>query len=271
MDKQDYMEPACPFDVSAWQKKAPDICENPLNIREVLSGFDALVDRNDGEGAGGYLQKWRGEAKARGDLRGEMTLLSEMMGFYRQQKMETESLSAVRDGLELMQCLSLQGESAGTILINAATALCAFGKAKEAIGYYTEAFRQYGKSIPENDWKFASLCNNMASAYLALEDLAHAEAYYRKALKILDTIGDRLDLAVTYINLAQLKWKQDPEAEEIQQYMDAAWECLDDPRVPRNGYYAQTCRKSVGAFRFFGYFFAEKELQRRMEAIYAGS
>lgn len=271
MDKLDYMEPNCPFDVSAWQNKATINCEKPLDIRDVLSGFDALVDRNDGEGAAEYLEYWRREAQNRGDLRGEMTLLSEMMGFYRQQRLEKESLNAVKDGLALLQKLSLQGESAGTILINAATALCAFGRAKEAIGYYAEAFRQYGKSVPENDWKFASLCNNMASAYLALEDDAHAEAYYRKALKILNSIGDKLDYAVTCINLAQLKWKQDPEAEDIQQFMDEAWECFDDPGVPRNGYYAQTCRKSVDAFKFFGYFYAEKELRRRMEEIYAGA
>lgn len=271
MDKLDYLEPNCPFDVGMWQNEAPKKCDNPVNIRDVLAGFDALVDRNDGKGAAEYLESWRREAQNRGDLRGEMTLLSEMMGFYRQQRMEKESLGAVKDGLALLQKLSLQGESAGTILINAATALCAFGKAKEAIGYYTEAFRQYGKSVPENDWKFASLCNNMASAYLALGDEAHAEAYYRKALKILDSIGDRLDYAVTCINLAQLKWKQDPEAEEIQQYMDDAWDCFEDPDVPRNGYYAQTCRKSVDAFKFFGYFLAEQELRRRMEEIYAGA
>ena len=84
-------------------------------------------------------------------------------------------------------------------------------------------------------------------------------------------IGDKLDLAVTYVNLAQLLWKQDPAHEDIQKYMDTALDLFDDPSVSRDGYYAQTCRKCVDAFGFFGYFLAEKELRRRMEEIYAGA
>ena len=271
MDKRDYMEPACPFDAAAWQEEPVKPCSDPLDIHAVLREFDACVNRNDCIAASKCLENWRSEAQKRGDLRSELTLLSEMMGFYRQLKQKDASLSAVNDGLALMKRLSLQGESAGTILINAATALCAFGEANKALPYYEEAFRQYGKSIPENHWKFAGLCNNMASAYMALEDLTRAEAYYRKALKILQKIGDKLDLAVTYVNLAQLLWKQDPAHEDIQNYMDTAWDIFEDPSVPRDGYYAQTCRKSVDAFRFFGYFFAEKELKRRMEEIYAGA
>ena len=84
------------------------------------------------------------------------------------------------------------------------------------------------------------------------------------------TIGSR-HFRFRYDGRTYLILEQEPEAEEIQQYMDDAWDCFEDPDVPRNGYYAQTCRKSVDAFKFFGYFLAEQELRRRMEEIYAGA
>ncbi len=271
LDNQDYREPACLFDLSGVVPREAAACENPIDVRAVLDEFDACVGRNNVEKAKQVLDAWLAEARARGDKRGALTLCSEQMGFYRQLGDREKSLGAVEEGLRLLQEVAVRGVSAGTILINAATALCAFGKPEEALPYYAEAFRQYGASLPPEDIRFAGLCNNMAAAYAATGELRHAEAYYTKALQLLKAAGEKMDLAVTYINLAQLRFQENPEDTEVLDLMEEAWRCFEDPAVPRDGYYAHTAQKSIGAFRYFGYSQAVEELQKRMEKIYAGT
>ena len=78
-----------------------------------------------------------------------------------------------------------------------------------------------------------------------------------------------MDLAVTYVNLAQLYDALDPEDEErIGQNLDAALACLDAPEAERDGYYAHTCLKCAPAFGYFGRFMDEAELEKRADEYY---
>ena len=243
-----------------------------IPMPEIIAECDRLFNQERSFELGEHLRKWREEARRLGDREGELSILSELMGHYRMQGDRERGLEAVRDGFTLIGKLGLSGSvSAGTILINGATALQAFGELDDALRYYKEAFRCYGAHLDPNDWRFAGLLNNMAAAYAAKHDAKYAEAYYRKALDVLRACGNLMDAAVTHVNLAQMYAAEGMDAEKVAAELDAAEACFDDHAAVRDGYYAHTCRKCAAAFGPLGRPEYEAELNRRADAYYAGA
>ena len=241
-----------------------------IPMREIIEESDRLFNEERPFELGEHLRKWLAEARAIGDREGELGLLSELMGHYRMQGDRERGLAAVRDGFTLMGKLGIAGSvSAGTILINGATALQSFGEIDESLRYYKEAFRCYGAHLDPNDWRFAGLLNNMAAAYAAKHDVKYAEAYYRKALGVLKACGNLMDAAVTHVNLAQMYAAEDRDDPRIAAELDLAAACFDDPAAVRDGYYAHTCRKCASAFGPLGRPEFEAELNRRADDYYA--
>ena len=145
----------------------------------------------------------------------------------------------------------------------------AFGKAAEAMPYYDQAFRAYGGSLPPGDYRFGGLFNNMALAWEDLGEYRKAEAYYKKAMDIMEALrpGSLLEIAVTWVNLAVLYEKAGRE-EEIDGCLEKAAEIFRSGEVPRDGYYAFNCRKCAETFGHFGYFRIKKELTEAADRIY---
>ena len=272
IDREDYEEPRCPLG-------APEGCgtgrphghDRPrVPMAEIIAECDRLFNAERPVELGEHLRKWRAKAREIGDQEGELSLLSELMGHYRMTGDRERGLEAVRDGFALMAALDLgPSVSAGTILINGATALQAFGQYDEALRHYAEAFRCYSENLAPDDWRFAGLLNNMAAAYAAKSDFRYAEAYYRKALAVLKQCGNHMDAAVTHVNLAQMYCLTDPDDPRITAELDLAMAEFDDPAAARDGYYAHTCRKCASAFGFFGRPEDEAELNRRADEFYA--
>ncbi|MCI5779249.1 MAG: tetratricopeptide repeat protein [Lentisphaeria bacterium] len=272
INREDYAEPRCPLgppDDGGPSVRASGRERIPLP--EIIAECDRLFQAEKTAELGEHLRFWRARARELGDEEGELSILSELMGHYRMSGDRERGLAAVRDGFALMGKLNLgRCAAAGTILINGATALQAFGEYDEALRHYAEAFRCYGDSLAPDDWRFAGLSNNMAAAYAAKEDFPHAEAYYRKALAILEVCRNLMDAAVTHVNLAQMYCLIDPDDPRIQTELDEAMACFDDPAAVRDGYYAHTCRKCASAFGFFGREGDERELHHRADAFHAG-
>lgn len=271
LEKEDYMEPRCPL--SRPQENA--YRSQPVRrvpLAEVIAECDRLFNSNAPEKLGEHLRYWRQQAQEWGDKESELSILSELMGHYRMNYDPERGMQAVKDGLALIKLLGIAGSvSCGTILINAATAMQVFGQVQESLQYYAEAFRCYGNHLPPEDLRFAGLLNNMAAAYCANGELTHAEAYYRKALDVLQKNNNIMDTAVTYVNLAQLAYQQDaPEAKALE-LLDKAMACFNDPAAVRDGYYAHTCSKCAAAFGFFGRTTEEELLKKRSEDFYAGA
>ena len=241
-------------------------------MRKIIAECDRLFNEEKMVELGEHLRKWRGEAQAIGDREGELGILSELMGHYRMLGDRERGLAAVRDGFTLLGKLGIAGSvSAGTILVNGATALQAFGEIDESLNYYKEAFRCYGAYLDPNDWRFAGLLNNMAAAYAAKHDLKYAEAYYRKALDVLKACGNLMDAAVTHVNLAQMYAAEDRNDPRISVELELAVACFDDPAAVHDGYYAHTCRKCASAFGPLGFPEVEEELNWRADEYYAGN
>ena len=103
-------------------------------------------------------------------------------------------------------------------------------------------------------------------------DYEQAETYFRLALGVLrhsDAPGN--DMAVTYCNLAEMYDKQNPEDPRIGECVEEAWQLLNDPQLPRDGYHAFTVSKCAPSFDYLGYFLYAKELKERAAKIYAGA
>lgn len=271
LEKEDWKEGACPAESQG--KKSGGHGHEPLqntSIHGIIEEFDRLLARDDKDAAAAYLETWLSQFEDTGDWAGQITILNEMMGFYRNTGEKEKGLSAVKKGL------SLAGEhrlsetvSGGTTYLNAATTLKAFGRASEAMPYYEQAFRAYGKNLDAGDYRFGGLFNNMALAYEDLEDFAKAEAYYGKAMDIMEGLkpGSILEIAVTWMNLACLyeKWGRE---EEIEGCLLLAAEGFHSPEVPHDSYYAFNCRKCAMTFDHFGYFRMKQELLSEAERIY---
>ena len=247
-------------------------CTGHIPLEKVIAECDRLFNQEKKKELGEHLRFWRRRAAEMGDKKNELSLLSEMMGHYRMVRDEARAVAAVRDGAALISELGISDTvSAGTILINAATAMQSFGYAQESAVYYKQAENCYIKNLPPQDIRFAALYNNMASSFIDQGSFEQAEKYYLQAAEILKTAGQLMDLAVTFINLAQLYDGINPEDGKIEAYLDQARDCFDKKSVPHDGYYAHTCRKCASAFGYFGRFADEKELQERADKFYEGT
>ena len=245
---------------------------NHMPIEEIIARCDELFNANDPAALGEHLRFWRQRARELGDRSGELTMLNELMGHYRMSGNKDLALAAVQDGIALLRSLELAGTvSGGTILINAATALQAFGNISGALELYNEALESYRKNLPPGDWRFAGLFNNMAAAQAADGNFLQAEFAYQEALELLDKSGNLPDKAVTYVNLAQLYRQQDPGDERIDLMLDAALEIFNEPSLERNGYFAHSCNKCASAFGLAGRPADEELLKKYAGDFYAGT
>lgn len=99
-----------------------------------------------------------------------------------------------------------------------------------------------------------------------------AFALYDKALGQMRQVPNgELEQAITWLNMADaLEGRDGPEAAEhqITELLDRAYDLLQTPSVPRDGYYAFVCEKCAPTFSYYGYFLAAEELQKQAETIY---
>lgn len=240
------------------------------NVRQAVEAFDRLLSADDRDGAALCLEQWLDRFRREGNWSGQVTILNEMMGFYRNTGEKEKGLKAVQDGLRLVREHRL-GEtvSGGTTYVNAATTLKAFGRTAEAMPYYEQAFRVYGQLLDRRDYRFGGLFNNMALAWEELGEYRKAEAYWKQALEILERLepGSIPELAVTWVSLACLyeKWEK-PEL--VDECLVKAAGYFHSPDAVHDGYYAFNCRKCADIFGHFGYFRMCRELLKEAERIY---
>ncbi len=244
-----------------------------INVKNFIAELDSYFARENLAGAGECLLEWRKRAADCGDKSGELTVLNEMIGYYRQTKAEKEGMASIFDAFALIDKLKISGEiSAATVYLNGATTMKSFGKSAEAMEFYERTQKIYKEKLPENSPLEAGLYNNMALALQDLKDFDKSEKYFRRAIEITQKIsGGELETAVSFVNLAHLLYEKDNECEEVNALMEKALSLLENPAFFGYDKYAFTCRKCAPSFGFFGFFIAEKILNERADKIYAGS
>lgn len=270
-EAEDYLELACPLRRPGAHRAVRKNAEK-IPVADVIAECDRLFNSEAVPAVGEHLRKWLDKAAELGDAEAELTISSELMGHYRMTGDSERGIEIIKRGYLLIAELGIEGTvSAGTILINGATALQAFGFPEESLKSYTEACRCYSENLDPSDSRFAGLYNNMASAYADTGRPDKAEQYYLMALDLLGSGNNLMDLAVTYVNLAMLYGKDKNKEMEAAVSLDCAMECFNSQQAVRDGYYAHTCRKCAGAFTLSGRESDAAELNRRADEFYAGN
>jgi tetratricopeptide (TPR) repeat protein len=252
------------------RKEAP----SRIPVGRVIAKLDECFATNDMDAAGRLLEYWEAEAVALGDESGELSVVNELLGYYRKIGNSEKGLRAVSRSLELLDALRQGNEVAGaTVILNAATTMKAFGKAEEALPLYEKVGAVYTEKLPANDNRFGGFYNNKALALVDAKRYREAEECYRRALAVVEN-GDVIqpDSAVTYVNMAHLYevWQPDNE-QAITQCLEKAENVLNHPEIQRDSYYAFVCSKCAPSYDYFGFFITAKDLQERAKRIYEGT
>ena len=247
----------------------------PIPRQRVLDRLDGYLNRRDLAAARRHLLYWLEEARAGGDLRGELLIRNELVGHYRKAGEREPALEHAAAALDLVDRLELGDDvGAAATYVNAATAMNAFGENVRALELFERAKALYeaGDAAPE---LLGGLYNNMALACAALGRFDEARALYAKALsRMAGAPHGELECAITCLNLADLERAElGMEAAEGRVYAlaDRAVALLDDPKLVRDGYYAFVCEKCAPTLEYYGYFDDARRLREEAERIYAGA
>lgn len=244
-----------------------------IPLSRVMAKLDELFSRNDLPAVGRTLDYWESEARALKDERGLLEILNEKIGYFRRTGEKDKAIEAVNSAFSLIEKHAIGDPiSYGTVYLNGATTLKAFGLPEEAMPYYDKALALYKENLECDDYRLAAFYNNVSSAYKDLGDPARAEECCYKAIDILKGKKEfRGEIAVSLINVAHIYYDEDPLDDKVYTLMDKAWELLSSEDNVHDGDFAFVCAKCYPAFGFFGYFEREAELKALSERIYEGN
>ena len=243
-----------------------------IPIESIISKLDMYLNREDYASAHRLLLYWKDESRNINDLRGELEILNELLGFSRRINDKEGGLSAVWRCFELIEILNISGTTAGTIYLNGATTLKCFGQPQESIPYYEKAYQCFEGNLPKDDKLWGGFFNNYALALADVGRYDDAIDRYQEAIDVMSCVENgHVEVAVTLMNIAELFERIGDSNHLIDQSLEQALYYLNDSSLPRNGYYAFVCRKCAPTFGHFGWFQVERELNERADRIYEGN
>ena len=258
----------CPFDNTAYTG-TPDSKKTvqSLDIPRLIGMLDGLYAANDYLAAEKLISDSMEKALAAGDWRSRLSLVSEQLGLFRKTNEKEKALSAIDEARELIERHSMGRTVTGaTVLLNAATTMKCFGDAPGSIPLFEHVLTVYSDNLDPDDYRLAGLYNNMALSYEDTGAYDKAELLFSKALGILQKLEDtNNDIAVTWCNLAELYYSQNNEDERVTECMENAGECLLDPAVAHDGYFAFVTGKCLPLFDSFGFFYYASRLRKILE------
>lgn len=269
IDKEDLkydMQPCCDIET----KKARS--GNGIDVRRVIEKLDSFFDKNDLASAGRLLEYWRGEAALIGDKRGELSMVSEQIGYFRKTAEMEKALEAVERAVTLIGELKNERTvSAATVYLNAATTLKAFGKSAQAMPLYEKAYNIYKEELNEDDPRFGGFYNNVGLALVDIGETEKAEMAYKAAISVmLKKENGKAEAAITYVNLAHL-YEGIERDNDVKSALETARVLLNDRDIPRNGYYAFVLSKCAPSYRYFGFTEEAERMERQVKEIYEGT
>ncbi len=175
-----------------------------MDINKVLKEYDNMVLNHREKEAEGFLTESLTQAVGEGDTGAVLSLLNELVGFYREVNRYDEAILFSDKALAIMESVGLSGtKEYATTLINRANAQRAAGLLDDAIAAYHEVEAIYDRVLKPGAFDFAGLYNNLSLVYMEQEDYEKAIARLEKALEIVEAHreGNTFELAVTHANL----------------------------------------------------------------------
>lgn len=166
----------------------------------------------------GFLRQSLARAKSEGDAHASVSILNEMVGYYRSVSNFKDAMEASELAMREMTALGY-GDTVpfGTTLLNAATAYRFSGDKDRALQLYSQALEIFQRDLPENDSRLAGLYNNISSLYGKNGEHEKEYELLRKAAAILAAKGEAGEEAATVqTNMGMALFKLNREAEALE-------------------------------------------------------
>lgn len=187
-----------------------------MDINEFLAGLGAIFAAGRKGEVDRYLRSGLARAEAEGDEQAAVTILNEMVGYYRITSRYPDSIRCAEQVMQIMRGMGYAGSvEYGTTLLNAATAYKASGDSRKAQELFYAALDIYQRELEAGDARLAALYNNLSAIHQDKGDHEKAAMYLEKAADILSAIkGAENDAATVLTNLALALFdlKREPEA-----------------------------------------------------------
>ena len=180
-----------------------------MNVQDMLRELDGYFLRGEYAKVEPFLLAQINTAEAAHDKGATLTLLNELMGFYRGMSRFKDSLAIADKTLALLEEMGLKGSvHYATTLLNVATAHRADGQTAKAIELFDEVDRRFTALHVHDPYLIASLYNNLSLAWQEANDHEKALHYLEMALPLVQSRpGSEVEVAVTLTNLALSKIK----------------------------------------------------------------
>ena len=204
-----------------------------MNVDQILQNLNELLLQQRLEEAEEYLLSEIEEAVRMDDMAATITLLNELVEFYRERGEREKCLAYCRQLLQIIQEAGLEGTIPyATSLLNIANSYCAAGLLRESMSLFEKVRLIYNEQLEDADYRYATLYNSMSLLFQEMGDYESACDCLKRALGIVTQYSEaRIEVAVTYTNLAvvQLKLMRYEEAIENLRRAFAIFE-LDEER-----------------------------------------
>lgn len=176
---------------------------------------DRLFEEKKIQEAEDFMKDTLAQADAENDAGAVITVCNELGGYYRAVSRYSDGIPLYEKALRLMRDMGLErSEHYGTTLVNFATTYTMAGDIVRALNLYTEAAEIYAEAGLGNDYRLATLFNNMSFLCQDLEDYPQAQEYLEKSLFILKALEEsEIEMAITYSNLANVYLAMDQISE----------------------------------------------------------
>ena len=193
-----------------------------MNIQHVLDQLDALFFGQKIDDVEPYLMEQLSVATKEGDYGSAITIMNELIGFFRDTSQYDKSLYYSNQVLTLMKELGYEGTLPyATTVLNVANALRAAGHHQESLELYESILPVYQKELEPCDERIAALYNNMSLLYQEMGDFQQAVICLQKALSIVEHINDEIKIAITHSNLGA-SYLQLDEVETAMEHLSQA-------------------------------------------------
>ena len=197
-------------------------------VEEILLGLDKLFSEQKMADVEPYLQQALKEAMEEGDSSAVITIVNELIGFYRDISQYDKSIYYCEQILPFMEMRGLKGSiHYATTCLNVANAYRAAGKRDVSLKYYEEVKDVYDSLLAPTDSLYASYFNNLSLLYQEMGEFAKAAECLKKALIIIEPYGDMIKVAITCSNLAASLLRIEAQ-QEAENYLNRALQIFID-------------------------------------------
>lgn len=194
-----------------------------MNIQQILEEIDVLYSQQKVDEVAVLLEGKIPQLKEAGDVAAVISLMNELLGIYREKGDSEHGATLCLDLLQEFRSHRLpEDEHYATTLLNIATANRAFGQFDEARKYYKLCQEIYQVKLPEHDYRFASLYNNLSLLYSEMGVFPKALTHLERSLEILSHHqGVDVQVATGNTSLAQISVAMG-DLEQAQKYIEIA-------------------------------------------------